>query len=39
MALIVETGMVVHKACVEKAKDMQGLLSCVVDLFAILCEQ
>jgi len=28
LQLVAETGMVVHKGCVEKAKDMQGKLLC-----------
>ena len=30
MSLVAETGMVVHKGCVEKAKDMQGKLCAIV---------
>ena len=36
MALVAETGMVVHKGCVEKAKDMQGKLFCVI--VRTMCE-
>jgi len=35
LQFVAETGMVVHKGCVEKAKDMQGNLLCLVNICLI----